>query len=378
MTLNKTEQITGTLITVLVTVLFVLYLIAPLIGFQDELKLLMVLAFLFIGSAAVYFYLFVRFRKQNRPDKMDYLNAGVQRHLLAVFMIWYGMPKLLGNFFDYQLFALDSPLNAISEFELAWYFYGKNKWQELLAGVMEFVPGLLLLNRKTYYFAALALLPVTSQVFLLNLFFHIGGITFQAAVILLACNLYIVYSRKSSLIQFLRSVAAVPSVSWDKGPRNLLKAGKILMILLAVFIIVMQVKPLLFPSAKQKKYRQLTGAYTLSRSLKNSRPYTPQADSLYYRDIYVEKQSRWNILRRFNNETDAFVLQLNDHNDSLKLYINSGGIGDGKDILDSTTVLSGRYTLSRDMLIIRGIQMGDTVELHYRKRDLKPKDWFWD
>ena len=79
-------------------------------------------------------------------------------------------------------------------------------WQELFAGVMELVPGLLLLNRRTYFIGALILLPVTGQVFILNFFFKIGGITFPAAVILLACNLYIVYSEKEKIVQFFRSL----------------------------------------------------------------------------------------------------------------------------------------------------------------------------
>ena len=59
--------------------------------------------------------------------------------------------KLGGTFFDYQLFALDSKLMDVSEFELAWYFFGKNRYQELFVGFMEFIPGILLLSRRTYY-----------------------------------------------------------------------------------------------------------------------------------------------------------------------------------------------------------------------------------
>ena len=70
-------------------------------------------------------------------------------------MVKYGVPKLFGHFFDYQLSALDTPMGSVSDFELAWYFYGLNPWHELFAGIMEFVPGLLLFHRRTYYLGAL-------------------------------------------------------------------------------------------------------------------------------------------------------------------------------------------------------------------------------
>ena len=40
---------------------------------------------------------------------------------------------------------------------------------ELFAGIMEFVPGLLLFHRRTYYLGA-PFIPVVGQVFILNLF----------------------------------------------------------------------------------------------------------------------------------------------------------------------------------------------------------------
>ena len=56
---------------------------------------------------------------------LDALNLGVQRYVLGVMMVIYGLPKVVGGFFDYELFALDMPMSEASEFQLSWYFYGK-------------------------------------------------------------------------------------------------------------------------------------------------------------------------------------------------------------------------------------------------------------
>lgn len=120
--------------------------------------------------------------------------------------------NLVVLFFDYQLFALDSKLMDVCEFELAWYFFGKNRYHELFVGFMEFIPGILLLIRRTYYISAIMLLPVTAQVFILNLFFKIGGSTFPSATMLLAFNCYVKYSEKEKIIQFFKSLHFSPNI----------------------------------------------------------------------------------------------------------------------------------------------------------------------
>lgn len=292
-------------------------------------------------------------------------------------MIFYGLPKLFGTFFDYQLFALDSKLKDVSEFELAWYFSGKNRWQELFAGIMEFIPGVLLLSRRTYYIGALALLPVTAQVFVLNFFFKIGGITFPAAAILLACNLYIVYSQRESIVWFFRSLNFSPVVQLSTSANAVIKIGKWIIIILAVLVVFRNVKRNFFKGNEGMNSKKLVGVYSLDTMTKNGKPYVPSMDSLVYKDLYIERQSRWNILRRYNNDTDAFVMALNPTNDAISLFINKGGIGDQADILDSLTVLEGVYKLDNTTLRITGVQLGDTVDLSFVKQGIEPKKWFW-
>jgi hypothetical protein len=243
---------------------------------------------------------------------------------------------------------------------------------------MEFIPGLLLLNRRTYYLGAILLLPVTAQVFILNLFFKIGGVTFPAAAVLLACNVYILYSQKEKIVQFIKSLDFSTKANFSGKTLLFIKACRWAVIALAVLMAGMKTKSILFKSDYQRKYESLVGMYTLESMKKNSVDYTPVTnDSLYYKDLYIEKQSRWNILRRFNNKTDAFILALNDTTNSITLYINTGGMGDRADIQDRETALKGKYTVANNMLTINGIQLKDTLQLNYRKQSLQPKQWFW-
>jgi hypothetical protein len=376
--LNKRDQNLGIIVSFFAIVLLLAYIILPIIGVDDEIKILLAFAIIMFSSLCACIIIARKYRRKNQTLLIDYLNIGTQRYILGLFMVFYGVPKLLGNFFDYQLSALDSKMADVSEFELAWFFYGKNRWQELFGGVMEFIPGLLLLRRRTYYIAALILLPVTAQVFLLNFFFKIGGITFPAATILLACNLYIIYSQKEKIGQFFRSLnfdhykiatdQRLTVIKWFRG------AG----IFLVILVLLLKIRPLFFKSAYQKTYENLVGVYTLQEMKKNNNAFLPANDSPYYKDLYIEKQDRWNMLRRFDNRTEAFLLKINTKNDSIALYINKGGTGDNSDIIDSLNVLKGIYKLKGNNLIIKGIQLTDTLELIYKKQDnIKPKEWFW-
>ena len=376
MTLNKTEQNFGVIISFGAILLLSVVFATVYIG--DEILLLPALGTAIIGTACFCFFVLRKYRKENKVVEIDYLNIGTQRYILGLFMIFYGIPKLGGTFFDYQLFALDSKLMDVSEFELTWYFFGKNRYQELFVGFMEFIPGILLLSRRTYYIAAIILLPVTAQVFILNLFFKIGGLTFPAATILLACNSYIIYSQKEKIIQFFKSLHFSSNITLTGKTVAFIKICRWTVMVLAVLLLYMNFKPLFLKSTYKVKYEKLIGIYTLEKMTKNNNTYLPTNDNFFYKDLYIEKQSRWNILRRYNKKTDAFIMDINTKNDSIHIYINKGGIGDAKDIIDSLTVLKGTYKLTGNDLTIKGIQLNDALELKYKKQDrIKPKEWFW-
>lgn len=377
MHLSRTEQNIGTTISCFAFILFFLYLLFGILGTGDEMFVLSCLGAVVILCFVLCFSVQYRLRKQSKIAEIDYLNIGTQRHFLGLFMVFYGVPKLFGNFFDYQLFALDSKLIEVSEFELAWYYFGKSNWQELVSGILEFVPGILLFHRRTYYVAALVLLFVTSQVFILNLFFRIGGVTLPAATILLACNVYIIYSQKPNIIQFFKNLNFSNNPNFGRKTRIVVKAFKYTALFLVLFVIYIKAKPAIWTGNYQSKYQELVGKYSLETIARNNVAYQPANDSSIYKDLYIEKQSRWNILRRCDNKLMAFVLEIRSKNDSLRIYLNRGGTGDSPDIIDTASALRGTYTLKNNRLMIRGIQLKDTLDLVYIKQDLKAKGWFW-
>ena len=372
MGLSKVEQWLGVVVTGLAATLFFVYLGFFARGLFPSAATGVLVGLALGGVTALGFALWARrCRARGEDATIDYLNVGIQRYVLGVFMISYGVPKICGVFFDYQLSAVDSKMGAASDFELAWYFYGNKPWQELLSGVLELVPGFLLLHRRTYYLAAVLLLPVAAQVLVLNFFYEIGGLTFPAALVLMACNLYILYSQKPRIVAFVKSLNFDMSVA----PSRLIALGRYAGWLLAVLVVLRTLYPQLAPSDERRAYEKLVGAYTLDSMTRNGVLLTPGDDSHYYRDLYIERQARWNLLRRFDGESEAFVLETDG--EDFALLINEGGVGDADDEIDETTALRGTYRLDGDTLILAGTQQSDVLEIRYQRRDPKPKAWLW-
>ena len=153
--------------------------------------------------------------------------------------------------------------------------------------------------------------------------------------------------------------------------------GRCVVLLLAVLFVVVSTKGEFFRSESRLNYETLVGVYTLESMEKNGEVFVPGEEDPHYQDLYFERQSRWNILRRFNGETDAFVWRFTEEANGFELIINEGGTGDRADVLDEETRLAGTYQLDEERLVMTGTQAGESLELSYVKRGPEPKSWFW-
>ena len=104
-------------------------------------------------------------------------------------MLTYAITKILRTQFVLLPFALwQRPLETLSGKNIAWAFLGYSPWFQILLGVLEFIPSILLLFRKTALLGAILLLPMTSSVFLINHALDLWETTKQISLILIALN----------------------------------------------------------------------------------------------------------------------------------------------------------------------------------------------
>lgn len=92
----------------------------------------------------------------------------ILRYVLGLIMVAYGSIKILEIQFFLPEYVYDIPLKDLDGVTLAWAFLGYSSWFTILLGIIEFLPAVLLLFRRTKIVGALLLLPSTFSIFLVN------------------------------------------------------------------------------------------------------------------------------------------------------------------------------------------------------------------
>jgi len=121
-----------------------------------------------------------------------HLYLGIVRYVLGAVMIVYAITKILKTQFVVIPFAMwEVPLEKVSGKTLAWAFLGHSGWFEILLGFLELIPGLLLLFRRTTLAGAILLLPVTLNVYLINVALNLWDETKLLSLVLVILNIIV-------------------------------------------------------------------------------------------------------------------------------------------------------------------------------------------
>jgi uncharacterized membrane protein YphA (DoxX/SURF4 family) len=128
---------------------------------------------------------------QPRSARLLTLLITVARYVLGLGILTYGVSKL-GNYqFQVSAWTYAQPLIRTSGSMLTWAFLGYQPWFQFMLGVLETVPGLLLLSRRTWRLGALLLFPVLLNVVLMNFAMDLWHDTKVISSFLLSINLFL-------------------------------------------------------------------------------------------------------------------------------------------------------------------------------------------
>ena len=123
--------------------------------------------------------------EQLQSDNSPRATVGPLRWLGAVICVVYGFAKLNGSQFTVLDSELARPLGDVDGFWLTWHYFGYSTPYGTLIAILQIVGGLLLVWPRTALLAALLLLPVFVNIFLVDVFFGIElGATIVAFVML--------------------------------------------------------------------------------------------------------------------------------------------------------------------------------------------------
>jgi len=169
---------------------------------------------LFIAGSIVGFTVFINQYRKNKLksltlSKAQFIDFSVLalRWYLAYYMIDYGWSKMTeGQFQVHDPAILDLPLKDIDKFHLAWHLFGMNNMINYGAGFFQILGGILIVINRTTLIGALLLLPVLSQIFLIDIAYttNIFGssLPVRLAGMIVSDMLILFYYREKIMIAF--------------------------------------------------------------------------------------------------------------------------------------------------------------------------------
>ena len=118
------------------------------------------------------------------PKYLDWL-----RYLSAFLLFTYASSKMLGRQFTLPPEIALRPAGSLSGYQLAWLYYGHSHAYAVILGLIQFGGGgALLLFRKSALLGAALMLPVMTNIVMINVFFHIAwGAMCTSAFIFYLC-----------------------------------------------------------------------------------------------------------------------------------------------------------------------------------------------
>ncbi|HKV92148.1 MAG TPA: hypothetical protein VJW20_06345 [Candidatus Angelobacter sp.] len=131
----------------------------------------------------------------NYPRYLDWL-----RYLSAFLLFAYGFAKLVGRQFHVPPEMALRPVGSLSGYQLAWFYYAYSHTYEVILGLVEVAGGTLLLFRKTALLGAALMLPVMTNIWMINVFYVIGLGAMCTSTFIFASMLAVLWHHRHALV----------------------------------------------------------------------------------------------------------------------------------------------------------------------------------
>jgi hypothetical protein len=128
------------------------------------------------------------------PKHLDLL-----RYLSAFLLFTYGSSKLLGRQFTLSPEIALRPIGSLSGYQLAWFYYSYSHTYAVILGLTQLAGGALLLFRKTALLGAALMLPVMTNILMINVFFHIAWGALCTSAFIFASMLAVLWRQRQAL-----------------------------------------------------------------------------------------------------------------------------------------------------------------------------------
>ena len=319
--------------------------------------------------------------KKNNTDKLEYLSITTLRYSLAfVMIIVYGYCKIVSKQFQIRYSALDMPLKDVSDFDLTWYFYGRSNVLTFFLGLIEFLPGVLLLWQRTTLLGATILLPVITNIMLLDNFNDVGPHLNVFSTIFFFFDVGILlFYRHEIITLFNSSKEKLRNAFTGKSIRIIFNVFKVLFIILILYRFGKG-----FYGASQirteisKSKSKCFGTFEIKSISYNNKNYTLDSLPNYWKRLYFEKiDARDTRLLDKNNSIVNMVCVFHNNRDSITIATYKS-LDDEENPIGLIS-FEGTYMLSDNdsILTLSGVKNDTLMKAIYKKLPINGHDWWW-
>lgn len=123
------------------------------------------------------------------------------RFVASFLILIYGFAKLNGSQFTILASELDKPMGEVSGFWLTWYYFGYSSIYGNFIALVQIIGGILLMFRKTTLLGSCILLPLITNIILVDIFYAIDLGALLVALIIEAALIIILALHKEELVE---------------------------------------------------------------------------------------------------------------------------------------------------------------------------------
>jgi hypothetical protein len=128
----------------------------------------------------------------DQPARAAARHPSRARWIAAGLLMLYGFAKLNGSQFTVLDSELAKPMGEVSGFWLTWYYFSYSPVYGTLIALVQIVGAALLIWPRTALVAALTLVPVVTNIILIDLFYGVATDAMLVAVLILGCLLAVI------------------------------------------------------------------------------------------------------------------------------------------------------------------------------------------
>ncbi len=271
------------------------------------------------------------------------------RFFVAFELVRYGVAKLVNMQFYPRYYRLDMRAADLSGSALAWTFFGHSYAFQAIGGVLELLGAVLLCCRRTALLGALVLVPVMTNIVLVDFAFDVGVRLFSTTYLVMC--LYVI----APDVRRLFAVVCGDSVPARAAlPPPLL--GRMATAFVLALVLVLPAADIVHKAWQRGLFRHdaLEGAWIVERQ---SGVQLPGANAAWER-LYLEKGD-YGFVRVSGGERVGFKTEIDEHARSLRLYAVGSPLGDIRDGLRAARYeLEGSYALDGKRLHVDGARAG--------------------